>query len=265
MTVHPITIDLNADVGEGFGPYAIGADEAIIPAVSSANVACGFHAGDPHIMRKTVELCLAHGTAIGAHPGLPDRMGFGRRAWQVSPEELYDWMLYQIGALQTIAAASGGIVRHVKPHGALYHMASEDAALAEALVRSVRAADGELMLFGPPNSELERAAKRQAIKFVAEGFADRSYAADGRLLSRILAGAVIERPEQALAQAMSLAREGGIRSRDGTWVELAVGTLCMHSDTSQAAALAKSLSEGMRAAGVIVSAPEQLPKNAVDR
>lgn len=255
MAANRITIDLNADVGEGFGPYTIGADEAIIPLVSSANIACGFHAGDPHIMRKTVELCLAHGTAIGAHPGLPDRMGFGRRAWQVAPDELYDWMLYQIGALQSIAAASGGSVRHVKPHGALYHMASQDAALAEAIVRSVRSADDGLVLFGPPGSELEREAKRQMLTFVAEGFADRCYAADGRLLPRNHAGAVIDRPEPALAQALALASEGRVRSVDGKWVAIAVGTLCLHSDTPQAAGLARAISEGMRAAGVTISAP----------
>lgn len=249
-------IDLNADMGEGFGPYAFGNDEALLRVVSSANIACGYHAGDPHTMRRTVELCLAHGVAVGAHPGLPDRLGFGRREMRVSPAEAADWLLYQIGALQAIAAAAGAAVRHVKLHGALYHMASRDAELAEAVVRAVQAADGRLRLFGPPNSRLARQSEARGVKFIAEGFADRAYMADGRLAPRSEPDAVLEQPEQVLAQALSLIRTGSVRCLDGGQAELAVGTICLHGDTPHAAAHAERLYAGLRGAGVAVRAPE---------
>ena len=249
-------IDLNADVGEGFGPYAIGDDEALLRVVSSANIACGYHAGDPHTMRKTVALCFAHGVAIGAHPGLPDRMGFGRREMRISAGEAADWLLYQIGALQAIAAAEGAAVRHVKLHGALYHMASQDADLAAAVVRAVRSADRRLLLYGPPGSMLAHEAEAVGTVFVAEGFADRAYRADGRLVPRHEPGAVLEQPNQALAQAISLARSGKVRSPEGETAEIAVGTICVHGDTPQAAALALYLSNGLRAAGIAIRAPQ---------
>jgi len=248
-------IDLNADVGEGFGLYAFGEDEALLAEISSANIACGFHAGDPHLMRRTVERCLALGVAIGAHPGLPDRMGFGRREMRVAPEEAADWVLYQIGALQAIATAAGGAVRHVKLHGALYHMAAGDAALAEAVVRAVRATDRRLLLYGPPNSRLQDEARRQGAVFVAEGFADRAYASDGGLVPRGVPGAVVEQPERALAQALALARDGRAESVDGKRIALGVRTICLHGDTPQAAARGKLLAEGLRSAGVIVRPP----------
>lgn len=248
-------IDLNADMGEGFGPYAFGDDEALARFVSSANIACGYHAGDPHTMRRTVELCLAHDVAVGAHPGLPDRLGFGRREMAVTPTEAVDWLLYQIGALQAIAAAAGAAVRHVKPHGALYHMAARDADLAEAVVRAVQSADSRLRLYGPPNSELARQSAARGLAYVAEGFADRAYRQDGSLAPRSEPGAVLEQSEQAFAQALSLIRTGSVRCLDGALAELSVGTICLHGDTPRAAEHAERLYVGLREAGIAVRAP----------
>lgn len=248
-------IDLNADMGEGFGIYAFGDDEALLRVVSSANIACGFHAGDPHTMRRTVEMCIAHGVAVGAHPGLPDRMGFGRREMRALPAEVADWLLYQIGALQAIASAAGAAVRHVKPHGALYHMAANDADLADAVVRAVLSADKRLLLYGPPNSMLAQASEKHGIAFVAEGFVDRAYQADGQLVSRDLVGATLDQPGQVIAQALSLVQKGSVRSLDGGQAELCIRTLCLHGDTPRAASLAQHLSEGLRAAGIVIRAP----------
>jgi len=250
------TIDLNADMGEGFGPYAFGDDEALLRIVSSANIACGYHAGDPHTMRRTVELCLVHGVSVGAHPGLPDRMGFGRREMRVLPSEVADWLLYQIGALQAIAAAAGATVRHVKPHGALYHMAARDVELAEAVVCAVQGADSRLRLYGPPNSRLARESEARGLPYVAEGFADRAYLPDGKLVPRSEPGAVLEQPEQVIEQSLSLIRTGRVRCHDGSLAELAVGTICLHGDTPHAAEHAKRLYAGLREAGVAIRAPE---------
>ncbi len=255
MTKDVAVIDLNADMGEGFGPYAFGNDEALLRIVSSANIACGYHAGDPHTMRRTVELCLAHGVSVGAHPGLPDRMGFGRREMRVSPLEAADWLLYQIGALQAIAASAGAFVHHVKLHGALYHMAAQDGELAEAAVRAVQAADSRLLLYGPPNSQLARQSEARGLTFIAEGFADRAYLPDGRLAPRSEPGAVLEKPEQVIAQALSLIRTGSVRCRDGGQAELAVGTICLHGDAPLAAEHARRLHAGLREAGVAIRAP----------
>ncbi|MBW5446976.1 5-oxoprolinase subunit PxpA [Cohnella sp. CFH 77786] len=257
MANREIEIDLNADVGEGFGPYAFGEDEALLRTVSSANIACGFHAGDPHIMRRTVEMCLERGVAIGAHPGLPDRLGFGRREMRATAEDAADWILYQVGALQAFAVAAGGAVRHVKPHGALYHMSSGDAELAEAVVRAIRSLGGELLLFGPPNSRLQEAAERHGLGFAAEGFADRAYAPDGCLAPRGAPGALIEDPEQALSQALALVRGGSVPTIGGSRAELTVHTICIHGDTPEAAVRAARLAEGLRAAGIAIRPPNR--------
>lgn len=248
-------IDLNADMGEGFGSYAFGDDEALLQVVSSANIACGFHAGDARIMRETVERCLMSGVAIGAHPGLPDRLGFGRREMRITPREAADWTMYQVGALEAFVRAAGGKLRHVKPHGALYHMASSDGELAEAIVGAVRSIDGKLLLFGLPNSSLQEAALRLGVGFVAEGFADRAYTANGGLVSRHVPGAMIEEPAESLSQALSLARDGSVRSLDGAPVRLSVRTICVHGDSPQAALRAKLLAEGLREEGVAIRPP----------
>ncbi|QJD87544.1 LamB/YcsF family protein [Cohnella herbarum] len=238
-----IAIDLNADMGEGFGAYDWGADDILLEYVSSANIACGFHAGDPHTMRKTVGSCLKRGVAIGAHPGLPDRLGFGRREMAVSPEEAGDFVLYQIGALQAFVKAAGGKLRHVKLHGALYHMAARDERLASAIVEAVQRTEPELMLFGPSGSKLHKAALESGVVFVTEGFADRAYLPNGELMPRNIPGAVLEHSEEIVRQAVSLAT-GGL-----------VQTLCLHGDTPSAAEHARHIAQGLLKSGIPIEAP----------
>src|SRR5687768_10692580 len=189
------TVDLNADVGESTGAQRYGDDEGVMPHITSANVACGFHAGDPGVMRATVALARAHGVAVGAHPGFPDLVGFGRREMQATPREVEDLVVYQIGALAAIAAAEGVALQHVKPHGALYNMAGRDAALADAIARATACVDRSLILFGLPGSQLTRAGTRAGLRTASEAFADRAYRPDGALMPRDQPGAVIHDPE----------------------------------------------------------------------
>ncbi|MFC5528623.1 LamB/YcsF family protein [Cohnella yongneupensis] len=248
-------IDLNADLGEGFGLYAFGSDDELLASISSANIACGYHAGDPHQMRATVERCLERGIAIGAHPGLPDRLGFGRREMQVTPGEASDFVLYQTGALQAFVRAAGGKLCHVKLHGALYHMASTDQALAEAIAGAVYRFDPSLLLFGLPGSRLETAATECGLGFVPEGFADRTYRRDGRLASRQLPGAVWHEDEKAVAQAISLVKQGEAATIDGGSVVMRVRTICLHGDTPNAAQSAKRIRQALLAEGIIIQRP----------
>lgn len=245
-------IDLNADVGESLGPWAMGADEALVPLVTSVNVACGFHAGDPLSIRRTVALAHAAGVAIGAHPGYPDLVGFGRRDLAMSAAELEAAVLYQVAALAGIVAAEGGRLAHVKPHGALYNRAAGDAAVAEPIARAVACLDASIRLVGPPGSALLAAAAAAGLAGVAEGFADRAYEADGSLRSRRLPGAVHDDPARAAAQALEIARDGHVTTVDGTPIDLAVATLCIHGDTPGAAAVARAIWEALAAAGVEV-------------
>ncbi|HYW08202.1 MAG TPA: 5-oxoprolinase subunit PxpA [Longimicrobium sp.] len=249
-------IDLNCDLGESFGAYRIGDDAGVLPYVTSANVACGAHAGDPAVMRSTVAAALEHGVAIGAHPGLPDLAGFGRREMKIAPQEAYDLVVYQVGALAGFAAAAGTFLRHVKPHGALYNMACRDAALAEPIARAVRDVDARLILFGLPGSELQRAADGAGIRFAREAFADRAYAADGSLVPRGTPGAVVEDADEAVRRAVGIASEGRVRTVEGGELRLAADTLCVHGDRADAARFARALREGLERAGVRVAAPE---------
>jgi len=248
-----VQIDLNCDMGESFGAYRIGRDAEVMPFITSANVACGFHAGDPGVMRETVRLARAHGVAVGAHPGLPDLVGFGRREMHVSPRELEDAVVYQVGALAGLAAAEGVRLQHVKAHGALYNMAVRDAALAEAIARAVAAVDRGLLLFGLPGSEILRAGERHGLVVIGEAFADRAYEPDGSLVSRRKDGAVIHDPDQVVARVRRLAKEGVVRAVDGTEVTLRAGTVCTHGDTPGAEVLVRRLREALEADGVRVA------------
>ncbi|MBF6331355.1 LamB/YcsF family protein [Nocardia transvalensis] len=241
-------IDLNSDLGEGFGAWRMGDDAALLDIVTSANIACGFHAGDPSIMRRTCEMAVARGVRIGAHVSYRDLAGFGRRAMAVPPSELTDECLYQIGALDAFARAAGDRVRYVKPHGALYHSASVDRAVAEAVVASMSAFGG-LSLLGLPGSQLEQAAVAAGIAFHAEGFADRAYTAAGSLVSRSEPGSVLE-PESALAQAVSIAVDRVTRDRDGNAVPVPARSLCVHGDSPGAVAMARSIREALSAKGI---------------
>lgn len=250
----PRSIDFNCDMGESFGPWRMGDDAAVMPWITSANIACGFHAGDSETMRATVALACEHGVAIGAHVGLPDLAGFGRRALAVTPEQVYAYTLHQLGALDAFARAAGTRIAHVKAHGALYHMVASETPLAVAMVRAVRRFDSALLLFGPAPSALAAASAQARIRFIAEGFADRRYASDGRLLGREISGSVIDRVDDAVSQALTLlAPAWRHRSADGSAVR--IETLCLHGDRADAGEFARSLREAISSSGVQVQAP----------
>jgi UPF0271 protein len=248
------TIDLNCDMGESFGTYTIGSDGEVMASITSANVACGGHAGDPGVMRRTVRLARESGVAVGAHPGLPDLAGFGRREMRVTPQEAEVMVLYQIGALAAIAAGEGVRLRHVKPHGALYNMAARDRALADAIVRAMCAFDRSLMLFALPGSDLARAGEEAGVSVAAEGFADRAYEADGSLTPRSRAGSVIHDPPEVVRRAVRMAVDGRVTATDGSDVTVRVATLCTHGDTPGAPGLIRGLRAGLERAGVTIEA-----------
>jgi len=243
-----ISIDLNSDTGEG-----IGMDAEVMTSISSANVACGFHAGDPAIMRKTVRLAIAAGVAVGAHPGFPDLAGFGRREMRVTPQEVEDMVLYQIGALAAIAQSEGVRLRHVKPHGALYTMAVVDRALADAIARAIAGFDRSLILFGLPASALIAAAEAVGLSTASEGFADRAYEPDGSLTPRSRPGAVIHEARLVVERAVRLATAGTVEAVDGSVLTLPVQTLCIHGDTPGAAELARELRAGLERVGIAIA------------
>jgi 5-oxoprolinase (ATP-hydrolysing) subunit A len=247
-------IDLNADVGESFGAYKLGRDEDLIPLITSANVACGFHAGDPGIMRATVSLAREHKVAVGAHPGFPDLVGFGRRELNASPREVEDGVAYQIGALAGIAAAQGVRLQHVKAHGALYNMAVRSRPLADAIARATVAIDRTLILLGLPGSDLIEAGKRAGLRTAAEGFADRAYQRDGALVPRTQAGAVIDDSDTVVDRAVAMARERAVVAIDGSRLSIDVETICVHGDTPGAAALASRIRQALVSAGIDVRA-----------
>jgi UPF0271 protein len=247
-------IDLNSDLGESFGRWTLGDDAEVMKSVTSANVACGYHAGDPGAMRRAVRMARAAGVAVGAHPGLPDLAGFGRRNMSVSPDEVEDFVLYQIGALAAIAAAEGVPLQHVKVHGALYNMAVRDPALAEAIARAVMSFDRELIVFGLPGTELLRAAEALGLRVAAEGFADRAYERDGSLTPRSRRDAVIDDPDEVAARAVRMAVERVVRTTGGSDIPMRVDTICTHGDTPGSAHLTRRLRAAMEAAGVVVKA-----------
>lgn len=250
------SIDLNCDFGEGYGAYTFGQDAALLAHVTSVNIACGFHAGDPHTMREAVQLAAEADVAIGAHPGLPDRLGFGRREMAVSPQEVYDFTLYQIGALQAfVHSITGGKLRHVKPHGALYHMAGRNPALAEAFVRAVKSFDASLLIIGQWGSELLTAADKQGILRASEVFADRTYQPDGRLTPRDKPGALLTTPEAALEQSLAIVTQGKVITTSGQETTVKGDTICLHGDGPHAAEFAAMLRQGLEAAGVELRPP----------
>ena len=252
------TIDLNSDVGESFGRYSLGMDESVIPLISSANIACGFHAGDPAVMRHTVVLARENNVAVGAHPGLPDLMGFGRRAMEVSLQEVTDYVTYQIGAIQAFAAAEGVVLRHVKPHGALYNMAVKNPRIWEAVAVALAAVNPDLILFvlaGANRGSLEAMAAESGIRIAFEFFADRAYQPDGSLVPRTQPGAVIKDHELAARRVVKMATEGSVECVDGSEIQLAAETICVHGDNPSALALVKKVRETLTAAGVEIRAP----------
>ena len=250
-------IDLNADVGESFGAYRYGDDEGVLPSVSSANIACGFHAGDPTVMRTTVQVAHRHGVSAGAHPGFQDLAGFGRREMHLPALELENLVAYQIGALAAIAAAEGVRLSHVKPHGALYNMAARDAAMADAIVRAVRAVDASLVLFGLSGSQLIAAGEGAGLRVASEVFADRGYRPDGSLAPRGTVGAVITDAAVVAARAVEMASRQSVTALDGASVSVRADTICIHGDTPGAAALARAVRDALSTAGIEVRAPRE--------
>jgi UPF0271 protein len=245
-------IDLNADVGESFGAYSFGHDAALMTSITSANVAAGFHAGDPSVLRATIRLAAARGVAIGAHPGFDDLAGFGRRQIQMRAEEAEDLVLYQIAAVAGVAAAEGARLTHVKAHGALYNMAAQDRTLATAVARAVASFDRSLVLFALPDSEMALAARHAGLRVALEAFADRAYESDGRLAVRGTPQALIHDPDLAAARAVRMATDHTVVARDGSVLSVEPDTICIHSDTPGADRVAAAVRSALDAAGVIV-------------
>ncbi|UXI69555.1 LamB/YcsF family protein [Tahibacter amnicola] len=248
------TIDLNCDMGESFGAWKMGQDIAVMPHVSSVNIACGFHAGDPDTMRQTVEAAARHGIPIGAHPSLPDLAGFGRRDMAVSPNEAYALVLYQIGALDAFVRTHRRALFHVKPHGALYNMAARDDTLADAIAAAVRDFDPRLVLVGLADSALTRAGTRAGLRVAHEAFCDRRYQTDGSLVPRRESDAVLSSIDEAVAQALRIAAQGEVVARDGQVITLSAQTLCIHGDKADAAEFARRLRGALEGAGIGVAA-----------
>lgn len=258
------TIDLNSDVGEGFGLWKMGDDEAIMPFVTSANIACGMHAGDPSVIARTVALAKRHGVAVGAHPGYADLQGFGRRAMSISLEQVGHLILYQVGAVKAIANAKGAPLRHVKVHGALYNEAAKSALLAQAICRAVQSVDPTLIVYGLAGSAWIEAAKVIGLRVLQEAFADRSYQDDGSLTPRTQPGALIEDPTAASEQAIRLARDHTAIALSGSCITVHAQTLCLHGDQPGAAEFARVIGDKLAQAGITLAAPDagaQFPKN----
>jgi UPF0271 protein len=243
-------IDLNADVGESFGVYVIGHDAGVMRSITSANIAAGFHAGDPSVLRATIRLAKSYGVAIGAHPGLPDLLGFGRRELLLTPREAEDLVLYQIAAVGGVAAAEGVKLQHVKPHGALFNMAARSPGLAAAVAKAVADSDRSLILFGPPGSELLRAGRAAGLRVAAEAFADRTYQPDGSLTPRTSPDSVIDDVALVVSRAVRIATSRVVDAVDGTRLSLEADTICVHGDTPGADQLAATVRAGLEASGV---------------
>ncbi len=242
-------IDLNCDMGESYGRWTLGADAEIMPSITSANVACGFHGGDPHVMRKTVALALEHRVAVGAHPALPDLMGFGRRVMDVSPAELKDYVCYQTGALREFLRASGADLQHMKPHGILYSMLDKDEALATAVGEASKESGKDLILMCLATGPYDRACRKIGVRVASEGFADRAYNVDLTLVSRKRAGSLITDPKKAAAQAVKMAMEGKVTTIDGVEIDVSVQTICCHGDTPGAEKIVPAVREALEKAG----------------
>lgn len=253
--IKSIQVDLNCDLGESFGPWKMGNDADILKLISSANIACGFHAGDPDIMAKTVMLALENNVAIGAHPGLFDLQGFGRRNIAITPQEAYHLVIYQVGALQGFLKALGGKLHHVKPHGALYNMAATNQELALAIARAVGdVSGGEAILYGLSGSELIKAGKSLGIPVMSEVFSDRTYQEDKTLTSRSEANALITDPEESIAQVLQMVTEGSVLTTTGKTIALEADTICIHGDGITALEFAQDIRNTLSEKGILITA-----------
>lgn len=249
------SIDLNCDMGEAFGNYLMPNDETLMDYITSANIACGYHAGDPEVMQQTVRMAIKKGVAIGAHPGLPDLQGFGRREMKISANEAYQMTLYQIGALYAFVKAAHGKLHHVKAHGALYNMAAKDAALAKAIVEAVHDFDSGLILYGLANSEMITAAKKIGMATASEVFADRTYQDDGTLTPRTQSNALITDEQQSINQVLLMMKSQQVVSANKKTIDLKAETLCLHGDGSHAVEFAKLINQKLKTEGIAIKAP----------
>ncbi|WP_307050556.1 LamB/YcsF family protein [Arthrobacter oryzae] len=247
-----VSMDLNSDVGESFGRWSLGDDTAMFQSVSSANVACGFHAGDPTVIRRTCREAVGAGVTIGAHVGYRDLAGFGRRFMDVDPNELADEVVYQIGALQALAATEGGRVRYVKPHGGLYNAIVSHTAQARAVVDAVKSVDPGLPILGLPGSEVLRLAEAAGLRGVSEAFADRAYNPDGTLVSRSLPGAVLHDPAEVAEHVLRMATDSAIRAVDGSILKVNADSICVHGDSPGAVAMAVAVKAALSDAGISI-------------
>lgn len=248
-------VDLNCDMGESFGVYTIGMDVEVIKYVTSANIACGFHAGDPRVMDKTVKLAADRGVGVGAHPGFPDLLGFGRRNMDCTPEEIKDYVIYQVGAISAFCAGHGVKLQHVKPHGSLYNMAAADENIARAIARAVASVSPDLLLVtlaGGNAGRMSRIGREEGVKVVFEAFADRAYTAEGTLVSRKLPGAVIKDADEASERAVRMVKERRVTAIDGSFIPMDLQTLCVHGDTPGAVDLVRKIREGLEREGIAV-------------
>ncbi|WP_333648289.1 LamB/YcsF family protein [Lacrimispora sp.] len=245
-------IDLNCDLGESFGAYKMGLDEDVLPYVTSANIACGFHGGDPTVMEQTVALCKKYGVRAGAHPGFPDLAGFGRRNMSLSPAEVKAGTIYQIGALSAFCKGAGIRLWHVKPHGALYNMAAKDYELAKAICQAIKEVDDSLVLLALSNSEMLRAAKDTGLSAASEVFADRAYERDGSLVSRSRKGSMIEDETLAVNRVIRMAKEGVVEAIDKSVVSIEADSVCVHGDGVKALEFVKKIRKGLLEAGIEV-------------
>lgn len=246
------TIDLNSDLGESFGAYTMGLDGEVLKHVTSANIACGYHAGDPLVMNTTVKLAKEHGVAIGAHPGYPDLMGFGRRKMAVTPEEASAYMLYQVGALEAFAKAHGLTLQHMKLHGAFYNTACVDPKLANAIIDSIEAWNPDVYLMVLSGSYIAKEAKRRGLRVIEEVFADRGYTDEGTLVPRSEPGAFVKDPEEAVTRIIRMIKEGTVTSNTGKVIPITADSVCVHGDNPEAVAFAKAIREGLESEGIIV-------------
>ncbi len=248
-------IDINCDMGESYGAWKMGDDAAVMPYITSANIACGFHGGDPATIRTTVKLAVEHGVAVGAHPSLPDLQGFGRRAMKISPQDMYDLVVYQAGAVEAFARAAGVRLHHVKCHGALYNMAANDDALSEAMARAVKDLGSSVILYALSNSVMMRTAQKQGVRVAGEVFADRGYVDDGTLAPRGRPGAMIEDANLAAARALEMVEKRYVTSLSGKPIPVSPDTLCVHGDQPGAVSFAKAIRKLFSERGVAVAAP----------
>jgi UPF0271 protein len=250
-------VDLNSDLGESFGNYTLGKDEEILKYITSANIACGWHAGDPIVMDETITIAKENTVGIGAHPGFLDKMGFGRREMNITPKALKNYIKYQLGALTAIAQAHNQKIQHVKPHGAMYNMAAKDETLATAVAEAVAEVNSEIILLGLANSELTKAGERAGLKVAHEVFADRAYEQDGTLVSRAKEGAVIHDVDTVADRILTMIKKQKVKTLDGQWIDIKADSICVHGDTKEALAFVRDIKNKLEADGIqIVSLAE---------